>query len=434
MISGSGLGRALQCLFWVVSPPAAPRVAGAKAELGTAVHDACDVVLRSHPNRVDGGNDLELGDLQSDVRARVEPLLPELHRLRAMGAESEVPLALHVLRGSARRMHSNGHRDYSDLRMNEIPLTIDLRWIEGDTLVVQDWKTGRPEFVEPVGDNAQMIAGGAAAYLQLQKPKRPRPIGMTQREAADRLDETFPWIGVDTEGIKYVRLQIAFISETGDLRIDSETFEASDLVALATEMFQPIMRRLAAHGLDPSVPVEPVVGPKCRWCPSIGHCPAASGLAESARTTMETRLDEMTGAVAEYPVDLTKPNRFLTVIEDEDHAVFLKSAVKLVEDYCAVITEALREFARENGGLKMGSGQVWREVTSNRESVDLSMLDIDWEEGELDKVAPRKSPSASAMKRALGKAKSEEIMAHARAAGAVKTTAWSQFRTTKEKS
>ena len=128
-----------------------------------------------------------------------------------------------------------------------------------------------------------------------------------------------------------------------------------------------------------------------------------------------------------------KPNRFLTVVEDEDHARFLKSAVKLVEDYCATVTESLRSWVRENGELKMGSGQVWREITSERESVDLSLLDMNWDEGELDKVAPRKNPSASAIKRALGKAKADEIMAHARGAGAVKTTSWSQFRTTKEK-
>ena len=415
-LSASGLSRAAQCLFWVVSPPEEEPEAGPKAELGTDCHAVCEDVLR--------GLEVDFSSLDPEVRARTEPLLPELHRLSELHAEAEVPLALHVLRGSARRLHSNGHRDYSDLRMNEIPLTIDLRWLEEDTLVVQDWKTGRPEFVDQVGDNAQMIAGGAAAYLELQEPVKAQPLAMTQREGVDRVNRRLSWSGTRPVNINYVRLQIAFISETGGLRIESETFDASDLVALAMRTFQPIMRRLAEHSMPTATtkPITPVTGPKCRWCPSIGHCPAAEALAESAHG----------GDSLVAPGDTA--HRFVAVVGGEAHAAFLRSAVKLVEDYCKTVNASLREWVRVHGEIDLGNGQSWREVRCKTETVNLGGAVAGLiSPSELDKVSPRKAPTTTAITKALGAKRSKEIISHARELGAVEEREYSQFRTAKQK-
>jgi hypothetical protein len=110
----------------------------------------------------DAGNDEheELADLAS--------LPPELAKLVPAGARSEVKIAYDVATRTARIIGDGGGRDYGAVAPFEIPGSIDVLGVDGDSVVIIDWKTGFNE-VDPAASNWQLWGYALAACRALGK-------------------------------------------------------------------------------------------------------------------------------------------------------------------------------------------------------------------------------------------------------------------------
>jgi len=461
-LSASALSRAEQCVWWVKNVPDETEKVGDSATRGTLFHDHMEKCFekmqdfplspsnRAKPNTSSGlrslaktylntqrsrlnaekddANDpdhLNLIALKGEALTMAEGAVGDVVSVGVCGPRVEAPVAIDMSQGTARFLPRGEHRDYSDIDPErEIPMTVDLFWITQcstntnlngeDVLYVRDWKTGRPEYTDSVktkeGEpgNAQLHACGAAVWLALDDERDSR--------GGDRAPE-------------WIMLEIAFVDEYGKVRIDSAIFRARHLVATYFARFSPVWDSLKAED------ISPVVGPKCRWCRSASICPEAESLsatsASSGLVTIKKKLKKTYSGAD-----------FVTVVRDEDHAVWLKSAISVVETHVKAVRASLESFSTENGGIPMGGGKVWREISMSSDSIDLSVKDdfgdcceeVIFDDWEIDKVAPRKNPAVSAIKKALGTERANEIKERAKKMGALKTRAYSQFRTTKEKS
>lgn len=139
MITMSSLPRLLACNGSVALPRA--EVASFWAKLGNEDHE-------------------DLSDLQS--------LPAELAKHVPAGARSEVKVAYDVVSGEARIIGEGGGRGYGTLAPFEIAGSIDVLGVDGDTVVVVDWKTGYNE-VEPASSNGQLWGYALAACRALGK-------------------------------------------------------------------------------------------------------------------------------------------------------------------------------------------------------------------------------------------------------------------------
>jgi hypothetical protein len=159
LVTGSRLPILQHCQWWARDDVSYTRPeSGAAAGRGVDMHDAIDK------------RDLT-GVAFEDVQA-VQRGIVYLDGLRAAGwtIETEVPLALNYVTGEGRRLKSSGHRDYTDLKPNEIGLTVDYiaRHVDTGRYEVGDWKTGYGIHVEKASENWQLGAAAAALSAMCQ--------------------------------------------------------------------------------------------------------------------------------------------------------------------------------------------------------------------------------------------------------------------------
>jgi hypothetical protein len=305
IVTGSRLPILRECQYWARDDVAyTPPESGAAAGRGTSIHDA-----------VDSGDMSKLSFEDAMVAQGARRYLQSL-RDAGWTVETEVPLALNYVTGAGRRMKSSGHRDYSDLKLNEIPITVDyVAFKEGrvegmdvfESIEVGDWKTGYGSHVDKTSENWQL--GGACAALSAMY------------------------------GDCSVTAKIHYLDND---YVDSWTFSAME-----AQRFGVWIRTRVE--LTPTALPQP--GDHCRYCPARVACPKT-----------QTAL----GAILPTQVQWT-----LERISAENDAAMvmalpaLKAAVDAVE-------KALKE--RNKSGLPLDNGKVWKPVLQTRSGYDTKRM------------------------------------------------------------
>lgn len=169
----------------------------------------------------------------------------EFAHLIGAGAMSEVKVAYDVLARTGRIIGQGDGRGYGTLGPFEIAGSIDVLWIEDDTVVVLDWKTGYRD-VDPADRNWQLWGYALAACAALGKRKARVMIVYTKFKSAhpDQHD-----IGA---------LELADF--------------AARLAALHTRV--PELKAALNRGEQ----LDTREGSWCRYCPSKHVCPSKRGL------------------------------------------------------------------------------------------------------------------------------------------------------------
>jgi hypothetical protein len=191
--------------------------------------------------------------------------LPDwIARLIPAGARSELALAFDVATRQGRVIGENIGRAYGDVAPFEVVGSADMVGVDGDAVVVLDWKTGYLD-VEPAATNPQMAFYALAACRAFGKDRA-----------------------------------IVRLVYTKSNRVDEAELDALDLAAFADRL-ESLFRRvaLAQSNRAAGAAVDTREGSWCRYCPSKAVCPSKVGLlAQIAAGGLATTTGEMTPAVA----------------------------------------------------------------------------------------------------------------------------------------
>ena len=260
--------------------------------------------------------------------------------------------------------------------------TADLVWVDGNGRVnVLDWKTGRPENVEPVHENAQLAALAAMAVVGVASQDVDREAGAT--------------------------VWLAFVSEGG---VDARSahipphhlhLDRKELASLADV--------LQAPRSYPAVP-----GDHCRYCPRR-TCEARDGIARD--------LVPVDGAPSPWSLD--------GGIDSPERAAWLVERLALAEKVLDNAKVALRSYADEHGGIALADGSVWARREETRETIaSAPQVDDLLREFGLG-AAVETSSSKSAIEKAakaLGDPEAAKIaLAELRDRGLIKTTTINKY-------
>lgn len=251
------------------------------------------------------------------------------------GARSEVALAFDIATRAGRIIGENLSRAYGEVTPFEIVGSADVLGVDGDAVVVVDFKTGH-NFVEPAETNPQLLFYCLAAARALGKSR-----------AISR--------------IVYTKLS----------RVDEAEFDALDLAAFASRLETLHLSVAELQKAKSTGSVAPTrEGPWCRHCASVPYCGsknallvqvAEKGLAvigdatmtldraragyeqivrveqlvKEARKRLETYVDE------NGPIDLGDGRMFGRYVRNGNERLSGDTAVTAI---AAVVGEAAREF------------------------------------------------------------------------------------------
>lgn len=302
-LSGSKAGILLHCSRAFDDDMVAEETGSKNAGFGTKVHQYVNRALR--------GIEQEDGD-DPDVVMSGEALLSQVVQ-RGWWPEgspiSEPSYAYNPVSTKATFLGTDLERDYSAVADNEIPMSLDLTYLDGRDLYVVDYKTYVGN--TPIEDDAQLLLG-AMATSKLFQP---------ERVFIERWEVTAPpkvWV----------------------LKHEVDTM---DLLAFADRL-EDQYKRINQRSL-------PIAGAHCRWCPCKGSCPAQS-------RNMSALLDQ--------PID--DGMGFTLPIRDMEHARFLASHVGVMKKRVEELYENLKRYADEKGAIPMENGMFYRAVTTKRQN------------------------------------------------------------------
>lgn len=190
----------------------------------------------------DAGND-EHEDLARQVVTGTLP--PRLARIAPPHARVEVTVGYDAATGAGRLVGDKEGRDYVGFGPFEIPGKIDVLWLDEDTVVIVDWKTGHKE-VDPAERNWQLWGYALAVCRALGKSK--------------------------------ARIYIAYTNQPGQ-PIDEHTLDAMDLADFAARLKQlqvreAELRQRYKSGEQPTTRE----GSWCKHCASKSRCASKTGL------------------------------------------------------------------------------------------------------------------------------------------------------------
>ena len=184
-------------------------------------------------------------------------------------------------------------RAYPELRAI-FGTTDQVRRVDG-VLTVVDWKTG-----QPLGNDIQLKFMAACVRRKYGMP--------------DRVDGVYMYLEPD-----------------GTWSADPYSYDAFDLEVFERQLGQ---RLLALEGTKaPSLASDVAEGTWCRYCPSMGQCPAARAHSESALTSAG--------------VDLSFD--YSPIIESAEHAAWLYKASRLVDPLTETVVRSIKTYADKHG-------------------------------------------------------------------------------------
>jgi len=292
---------------------------GPAARLGTALHSFAERVVNqagkldldviAKENKLDEGQRAELSELAQSWTAAYE---------RHDNDRAEVAYAYDPTNDTAREL-GVGLARYEVKRLakpHELTMILDLVRIDGDTVTVKDWKTGRQSGMADAEDHTQLRVGALAA----------------SRAA-----------GLRRAGTELVRVTATNVYPT------TGTLDDMELDAVAAEV----------AGWSIGIPsAEPNPGGWCaeKWCPLRAVCPSTIAAVESlAPSDKRASLVVVTDQAA-----ITGPA----------HAAFILHRLRAIDAMRDKAWEALKGYVVTNGPVPIGDGKEYRMTTSTRESVD----------------------------------------------------------------
>lgn len=303
--TASKIGALASCQWWAREGVPWVDTPGPAAALGTRVHAAIEADLTSAP----------WADAETEpyVRSYIA------WRNRITGERllaTEQPIALDLETGAVRGIEKGEHRSYAGRSPTELVGTADMVWLDADGVrIVDDVKTGRPENVDDIATNAQMLT-----------------LGLLWAR----------WLGVDT-----IRVRLVFVSPF-QTYAEEATLDAFDLDA-----WEGKLREYAR-----TIPsAEPQPGQHCRYCPAAGACPVAVG----AIALVEPAPQRVRLPVVARSEDITSP----------DHARDQYEVLRAVKAATDQAWEALRRWVDENGPVELDGGRIYGARSTTRESVSL---------------------------------------------------------------
>ena len=272
---------------------------------------------------IDGVTDDPLAGDDSDTAKRARAIyvrwLPWWQSFSAgLTWRSEVPFALSLTTGEARILKSHGQRDYSDARPGEIVGTADAIAVDGETIHIGDFKTGRPEYVEPATHNKQLRTLGLAA-ARIYNATRIRPF-------------------------------LVFASDDAEPYADEGKLDILDL-----DFFEDDLRARIA-----SIPnSKPTPGNACRFCRSRHVCPAVTA------ATRDVANDTASSALA-----IVAKGGALTpdvIGHAYDQIGLVEEAVKLVKD-------RIRAEVERAGTIPLADGRKLKLIDVARETLSAASI------------------------------------------------------------
>jgi hypothetical protein len=231
------------------------------------------------------------GDMQMHIAKWIDTLGKKI-------LHTEVPFAWEPGEDHARELVRQGHRSYIDRSPTEFVGTVDLCWMDGETAVIVDYKTGQNL------DNA---------------PEQMRSLALMVARA---------W------KVDHVRTIIVKVSETGCEEFTSE-IDAFELELVAAERKEQIAAIPTSH---------PVPGMHCvkSYCNFRNNCPVTQ-----------------VAMVEALPADIT--HKMSVEITSRAQASWLLPRVELLRDIAENMRDALKEYVRKNGPIPTSPGKEWGE-------------------------------------------------------------------------
>lgn len=256
-----------------------------------------------HSEWADAGSD----EHEELARQVIAGTLPErLARIVPPGARAEVIVAYDASTGEGRIVGDKDGRDYTGFAPYEIPGKVDVIGLDGETVVIIDWKTGYKE-VDPAERNWQLWGYALAVCRALRKSE--------------------------------ARIYIAYTNQPGQ-PIDEHTLDAYDLADFAKRLNQ-LQLREAALGKSYRGGIQPTTkeGPWCGHCASKSRCASKTGLLVQI---------SQKGLAVIGDTELTGERARDAHLEIERIDQLLKEA------------KARREkWVDENGPIDLGNGKAW---------------------------------------------------------------------------
>jgi len=316
-ITASALSRARKCLWWARSDVKYTQAPDqGHASEGTEFHDLIAQVLSGQLVYASGPARMHLL-MDSALRYITETDNPGAKRY------VEIAYAYDVVRGTVRVLGENINREYGELADSEIAQTADMVVVEADVLVVRDWKTGSPEFVEEVSENAQLLSLALCAAKALS------------------------WTGP-------VRLEVCYVRQA-KVFAEACVVYPSDLQRFASEL------QLMYIQIGDAVPSS---GDHCRYCPALGSCPATTAQVDA----LATAFGDTSSPVKRLPMWTT------THLSDENDALMAEQLPAL-EKAVEAVKAALKDRARARGGIELSDGKVWKETSYTVDQLDAKKVE-----------------------------------------------------------
>lgn len=324
--TASSLDLAHECCYAWAPGVKRNSTGGAAASLGTAFHALASHVInhRLAPSVVIDINGeakrQNLSEEQTDTLHRMAAGWREWWAASsdADGARAEVAFAYNPTNDTARELPpSELHRDYSQAKPDEFTGTADVVIVRPVAAAIIDWKCGQRRYVTV--------------------PKENRQLKLLALAAARAYD------------VDNVSVTLGFIDSEGGVQVETATFDAFELAAIAGEMCA-LAAKLAGNP-------EPQTGPHCTWCPAVASCPKSQlALAEIAPIPPPAPFQVVTD-----PVAITGP----------DHATWLLHRWRAVKAAAAVVESALQAYSDAHQGIATGDGATWRRSEVSVERINL---------------------------------------------------------------
>ena len=317
MITGSALDRIYACPVSETLPHV-DEVNEDQAR-GTAVHDFLYNVSRM-------GRDAALDAVPDEWREVCASI--DLDRLPACDPDSwagEVAMAYDTLTDTAREIGRGIGRDYGETLPTEIPGSVDVVGLTDDCAVVVDYK-GRWSAAPPARVNKQVRFYALCACRIWNKPS--------------------------------ARVGICRVGDDGSAVWDWATFDGFELDEIANEVCGTQDEVAAAR----EGRRKAVIGPHCRYCPALAHCPAQNrlALALGAGDALSVAID------APNEADVTEAIVGSLTPENAAQAWHRLKAAKRIVDQ---VDAALRAYAGFQP-LDLGNGKTLAARPGKRDSVD----------------------------------------------------------------
>jgi len=306
-LTGSGLWRAARCIASAVLPRA--RETSEWAERGSGIHAFLLDVNRR-------GRDEALAALSNDeLRAACALINTARLPVDPSAYAAEVAFAYDVATGRATELHRGGQRDYSMCTPTEIPMTVDVVALVGDTTVgVYDYKSGW-KYLEPPAANWQFRACGLAAARAYKRD--------------------------------HVFAQMIRLGKDGEPYVTGGELNLYDLAEIAEELraLHADATRAAAADADP--PIQ--IGSHCQGCESMPFC----GSTQMIRRRYSEELQSVQVAEALTPELASDAWEWLEGLE-----AHVEAAWKILQTY-----------ARFNP-FRLRDGRVYGIVEEDRDTID----------------------------------------------------------------